>query len=78
VRIDPLISGGGQERGLRSGTLPPPLAIGMGEAARICMEEMEVSPSLIIHSSHDYKNAQHAWLSYALVGSQARLSTRRW
>lgn len=43
VRIDPLISGGGQERGLRSGTLPANLAIGFGEAARICTEEMEVS-----------------------------------
>ncbi|KZM18492.1 cysteine desulfurase [Ascochyta rabiei] len=29
------------ERGLRSGTLAPPLAIGFGEAARICKEEME-------------------------------------
>lgn len=43
VRLDPIISGGGQERGLRSGTLAPPLIIGMGEAARICAEEMEVS-----------------------------------
>ena len=43
VRLDPIISGGGQERGLRSGTLAPPLAIGMGEAARICKEELEVS-----------------------------------
>jgi cysteine desulfurase len=43
VRIDPIISGGGQERGLRSGTLAPPLSIGMGEAARICAEEMTVS-----------------------------------
>jgi cysteine desulfurase len=42
VRIEPLISGGGQERGLRSGTLAPALAIGMGEAARICQEEMAV------------------------------------
>ncbi|KAF2269942.1 cysteine desulfurase [Lojkania enalia] len=41
VRLDPIISGGGQERGLRSGTLAPPLAVGMGEAARICKEEME-------------------------------------
>lgn len=43
VRIDPIISGGGQERGLRSGTLAPPLVIGFGEAARLCSEEMEVS-----------------------------------
>jgi cysteine desulfurase len=42
VRLDPIISGGGQERGLRSGTIAPPLVIGFGEAARICKEEMEV------------------------------------
>lgn len=42
VRIDPIISGGGQERGLRSGTIAPPLVIGFGEAARICKEEMAV------------------------------------
>jgi cysteine desulfurase len=48
VRLDPLITGGGQERGLRSGTLPAPLAIGMGEAARVCKEEMDVSqPSFV-------------------------------
>ncbi|PNS16664.1 Cysteine desulfurase, mitochondrial [Sphaceloma murrayae] len=41
VRIDPLISGGGQERGLRSGTLPAPLAIGFGEAARIAINELD-------------------------------------
>lgn len=43
VRIDPIISGGGQERGLRSGTIAPPLVIGFGEAARLAKEEMEVS-----------------------------------
>lgn len=32
VRLEPLINGGGQERGLRSGTLPPHLVIGLGEA----------------------------------------------
>lgn len=46
VRLDPIISGGGQERGLRSGTLAPPLAIGMGEAARICKEDLEVSSTI--------------------------------
>lgn len=42
VRIDPIISGGGQERGLRSGTLAPPLVVGFGEACRIAKEEMSV------------------------------------
>jgi cysteine desulfurase len=39
VRLAPLFSGGGQERGLRSGTLPAPLIVGMGEAARIAALE---------------------------------------
>ena len=42
VRLDPLITGGGQERGLRSGTLAPHLVVGFGEACRIAKEEMEV------------------------------------
>jgi len=42
VRLEPLISGGGQERGLRSGTLAPALVVGFGEACRIAAEEMEV------------------------------------
>ncbi|KAK4657712.1 cysteine desulfurase [Podospora pseudocomata] len=41
VRIDPIISGGGQERGLRSGTLAPALVVGFGEACRIAKEEMK-------------------------------------
>lgn len=41
VRLDPIITGGGQERGLRSGTLAPALICGFGEAARIINEDME-------------------------------------
>ncbi len=41
VRLVPLIVGGGQERGFRSGTLPTPLCVGLGEAAEIAMNEME-------------------------------------
>ena len=36
------MSGGGQERGLRSGTLATPLVVGFGEAARIAKKEMAV------------------------------------
>lgn len=42
VRVEPLISGGGQERGLRSGTLAPHLVVGIGEAAKIAKQEMQV------------------------------------
>ena len=40
VRLLPLIDGGGQERGLRSGTLPTPLCVGLGRAAAIAAAEM--------------------------------------
>ena len=40
VRLTPLFSGGGQERGLRSGTLATPLIVGLGEACRIAAVEM--------------------------------------
>ncbi len=40
IRLAPLISGGGQERGLRSGTLPAPLIVGFGAACRIAGAEM--------------------------------------
>ena len=41
VRLMPIINGGGQEKGLRSGTLSPSLCVGLGEAARLALEEME-------------------------------------
>jgi cysteine desulfurase len=40
VRIAPIIDGGGHERGMRSGTLPVPLIVGLGKAAEIAREVM--------------------------------------
>lgn len=47
VRLQPLFSGGGQERGLRSGTLPAPLLVGLGEAARLAGAEREADAERI-------------------------------
>jgi cysteine desulfurase len=41
VRLEPLVDGGGHERGLRSGTLPVPLVVGLGLAAEIAMRERD-------------------------------------
>ncbi len=41
VKLDPLLHGGGQEGGLRSGTLSPALCVGFGEAARLLVERMD-------------------------------------
>lgn len=40
VRLVAMINGGGQERGMRSGTLPTPLCVGLGEACAIASREM--------------------------------------
>ncbi|TYZ66809.1 hypothetical protein PybrP1_010683 [[Pythium] brassicae (nom. inval.)] len=40
VRLEPIMSGGGQERGLRSGTLPHPLCVGFGKACEVAQAEM--------------------------------------
>lgn len=53
VRLEAQMSGGGQERGLRSGTLPHPLIVGFGAACRIAAEEME----------HDHRCMPSSWHS---------------
>jgi cysteine desulfurase len=47
----PLIHGGGQERGLRSGTLSPALCVGFGAAAELANERM----------TRDYDHVQKLW-----------------
>lgn len=41
VRLHGQISGGGQEKGMRSGTLAPHLVVGFGEACKVARDEME-------------------------------------
>jgi cysteine desulfurase len=49
VRLEPLFSGGGQERGLRSGTLPHFLCAGFGAACEVAQQELPYD---------------HEWISY--------------
>ena len=41
VKIEAIINGGGQERGLRSGTLAVPLIVGLGKASQLMLEDGE-------------------------------------
>lgn len=41
IELAPLITGGGQEKGLRSGTLSPALCAGFGAAAKLAVERTE-------------------------------------
>ncbi|CAF3895516.1 unnamed protein product, partial [Rotaria magnacalcarata] len=40
VRLDPIQTGGGQERNIRSGTVPTPLVVGLGAACEIAQHEI--------------------------------------
>ena len=56
VRLVPLMNGGGQERGLRSGTLSPALCVGLGEACAIAEKEMsQESARLLEYRDFFYK-----------------------
>ena len=52
IRLQPLFHGGGQERGIRAGTLPTHQIVGMGEAFKLSQTEME-SDLLKISSYRD-------------------------
>jgi cysteine desulfurase len=53
----PLIHGGGQERGLRSGTLSPALCVGFGSAAKLATER----------AMRDHKHVEKLWAAALAV-----------
>jgi cysteine desulfurase len=48
VRLQPILDGGGHEHGLRSGTLPVPLVVGLGKACTLCRAEMADEASRLL------------------------------
>lgn len=70
VQIQPLICGGGQERGQRSGTLNVPGLVGLGEACRLLSEEMarEIPQSLHLQK-YLWNEIQRHWPTAHLNGS---------
>ena len=57
VRLEPIINGGGQERGFRSGTLPTPLVVALGKAAELARIEMEKDYQHVKYLSDKFYNA---------------------
>jgi len=51
VRVEPIFSGGGQERGIRSGTIPHFLCIGFGAACDVASQEMAYDSKWISYLS---------------------------
>jgi cysteine desulfurase len=66
VELDPLLHGGGQEGGLRSGTLSPALCVGFGEAARLLVERGEEDAA---HVQRLWSHARDLTQDWTLNGS---------
>jgi len=45
LRLEPLLYGGGHERGWRPGTLPVPLCVGFARAVELCLEDLDAESS---------------------------------
>jgi cysteine desulfurase len=67
----PLLWGGGQEAGLRSGTLSPALCAGFGAAAQVAEEGLSEQ---MLHVEHLWNLAREAFAEWELNGS----ATDRW
>ena len=63
VRVTPLVNGGGQERGMRSGTLPTPLIVGLGMAAEIAYSEMGQDTKHVNYLFDRFLNNIHSRIS---------------
>jgi cysteine desulfurase len=69
VRLPPLLLGGGQERGLRSGTVAPALVAGFGAAARLAAARMEQDAA---HVAHLWEVALDMLADWTINGSVER------
>jgi len=73
VRLQPLFDGGGQERGFRSGTLPAPLCVGMGEACEISGHEMAEEAARLLRLRGQFlEQIQGAFPSVRVNGDMAK------
>jgi len=66
VELTPLVTGGGQESGLRSGTLSPALCAGMGAAAELALGRMEEDAA---HVARLWARGRELFAGWTLNGS---------
>ena len=67
VAVEPLMYGGGQEQGLRSGTLSPALCAGFGAAAQLAAQRMEQDA---VHVASLWDRARNILSAWTLNGSE--------
>lgn len=66
IQLPTLIHGGGQEKGIRSGTLSPALCAGLGKAAELCHENMDRDR---IHIEQLSMHARECFREWVINGS---------
>lgn len=72
VALSPLLLGGGHERGLRSGTLPTPLIVGLHKALEITLERLpEALPRLLALRDRLWEGIQQLYPAAYQNGAQA-------
>ena len=62
VALDPLLHGGGQEGGLRSGTLSPALCAGFGAAATLLVERAEEDHAHVVRLAAVARSRMQGWI----------------
>ncbi|CAH2066862.1 unnamed protein product, partial [Iphiclides podalirius] len=66
VRVEPIQSGGGQERGMRSGTVPTPLVVGLGAACEIAEREMKYDHAWMEKLSKRFLDKMYSKLTHVI------------
>ncbi len=66
IKLQPLIHGGGQEQGLRSGTLSPALCAGFGAAAKLAAAQMDADA---LHVAALWEHAVSLFPDWTINGS---------
>ncbi|WP_166041748.1 cysteine desulfurase family protein [Sphingosinicella sp. YJ22] len=62
VALDPLLHGGGQEGGLRSGTLSPALCVGFGAAAKLLVERADMDQAHVARLADLARARMDSWI----------------
>jgi cysteine desulfurase len=73
VRVEPLIVGGGQEKGIRSGTVNVPGVVGLGDAFRLRAEEMDAEAARLAKLRDDLRERIVAEIDGASVNGPRAL-----
>lgn len=77
VRLEGQMSGGGQERGIRSGTVPAPLVVGLGAACDLASREMQADSEHIRKLAHRLYDGIHAKLQHVVLNGPGHLDEKQ-